>query len=158
VKVDFHGNGKPDFFTPEQISAQILSDLKANAEAYLGEPVTKAVITVPAYFNDAQRAATKDAGKLAGLEVLRIVNEPTAAALAYGIGLVPEGKIETKTIVVYDLGGGTFDVSLLEMELGVFEVLATGYASCGFRIAVDSVTNRPCGHLQWRYSPRRRRL
>ena len=98
----------------------ILQKLKADAEAYLGEPVTEAVITVPAYFNDAQRNATKDAGKIAGLEVLRIINEPTAASLAYGLD-----KEHDQTILVFDLGGGTFDVSVLELGDGVFEVKAT---------------------------------
>nr|WP_294900047.1 Fe-S protein assembly chaperone HscA [uncultured Pedobacter sp.] len=110
------------FYTPIELSALILKELKARAEHALKTNVNRAVITVPAYFNDSQRQATRDAGKLAGLDVLRIVNEPTAASLAYGIGLNPD---EQKTIAVYDLGGGTFDVSILKIENGIFEVLAT---------------------------------
>lgn len=115
-KVDIDGKK----YTPQEISAMILQKLKADAESYLGETVSQAVITVPAYFSDAQRQATKDAGKIAGLEVLRIINEPTAAALAYGLD-----KDNDQKIMVYDLGGGTFDVSILEIGDGVFEVLAT---------------------------------
>ncbi|MFW5654797.1 MAG: molecular chaperone DnaK, partial [Roseicyclus sp.] len=120
------GNGdawvevKGEKFSPSQISAQILTKMKETAEGYLGEDVTQAVITVPAYFNDAQRQATKDAGKIAGLEVLRIINEPTAAALAYGLD-----KKDSKTIAVYDLGGGTFDITILEIDDGLFEVKST---------------------------------
>ncbi|MCG8594235.1 MAG: Hsp70 family protein, partial [Kiloniellales bacterium] len=107
-------------YSPSQISAFILQKMKETAESFLGETVTQAVITVPAYFNDSQRQATKDAGKIAGLEVLRIINEPTAAALAYGLE-----KKKAGTIAVYDLGGGTFDVSILEIGDGVFEVKST---------------------------------
>nr|WP_274962467.1 molecular chaperone DnaK [Thioclava electrotropha] len=120
------GNGdawvevKGDKYSPAQVSAVILQKMKETAESYLGEEVTQAVITVPAYFNDAQRQATKDAGKIAGLEVLRIINEPTAAALAYGLD-----KKESKTIAVYDLGGGTFDITILEIDDGLFEVKST---------------------------------
>ena len=115
-KVDIDGKS----YTPQELSAMILQKLKADAEAYLGATVTEAVITVPAYFTDAQRQATKDAGKIAGLEVKRIINEPTAAALAYGMD-----KEANQKIMVFDLGGGTFDVSVLEISDGVVEVLAT---------------------------------
>jgi molecular chaperone DnaK len=118
ARVNVPINGKQ--YSPQEISAMVLGKLKADAEAHLGEAVTKAVITVPAYFNDSQRQATKDAGKIAGLEVMRIINEPTAAALAYGLD-----KKENETILVFDLGGGTFDVSLLEVGDGVVEVKAT---------------------------------
>jgi len=118
IKIDCKNLNKE--FSPEEISAQVLKKLVQDASTYLGESVTKAVITVPAYFNDSQRQATKDAGKIAGIEVLRIINEPTAASLAYGLG-----KKENETILVFDLGGGTFDVSILEVGDGVFEVLST---------------------------------
>ena len=107
-------------YSPSQIGSMVLLKMKETAEAFLGRPVSKAVITVPAYFNDQQRQATKDAGKIAGLEVLRIINEPTAAALAYGMD-----KADGKMIAVFDLGGGTFDISILEINGGVFEVKAT---------------------------------
>jgi molecular chaperone DnaK len=118
--IEVEVNGKPKQFSPPEISAMILSKLKADAETRLGEKITQAVITVPAYFNDSQRQATKDAGKIAGLEVLRIINEPTAASLAYGLD-----KKKDEKIAVYDLGGGTFDISVLEIGDGVFEVKAT---------------------------------
>jgi len=118
VKLDCPAQGKQ--FSPEEISAQVLRKLVEDASKYLGETVTQAVITVPAYFNDSQRQATKDAGRIAGVEVLRIINEPTAASLAYGLD-----KKANETILVFDLGGGTFDVSVLEVGDGVFEVLAT---------------------------------
>ena len=117
---DYKVNIDGKSYSPQEISAMILQKLKADAEAYLGEKVTEAVITVPAYFNDAQRQATKDAGKIAGLEVKRIINEPTAAALAYGLDNEKEQKI-----MVYDLGGGTFDVSIIDIGDGVIEVLST---------------------------------
>ena len=117
---DYHVNIDGKSYSPQEVSAMILQKLKADAEAYIGSPVTQAVITVPAYFTDSQRQATKDAGKIAGLEVLRIINEPTAAALAYGVD-----KENSQKIMVYDLGGGTFDVSVLEIGDGVIEVLAT---------------------------------
>src|SRR4051812_10648813 len=115
--IDIDGKG----YTAQEISARTLMKLKRDAEAYLGDTVTQAVITVPAYFNDAERTATKEAGQVAGLEVLRIINEPTAAALAYGLD--KEGA--DQTIIVFDLGGGTFDVSVLELGDGVFEVKST---------------------------------
>jgi len=124
VKIAVPGpEGKDKYYSPIELSAQILKSLKARIESELGQTVSRAVITVPAYFNDSQRQATRDAGKLAGLDVLRIVNEPTASSLAYGIGLKDED--EGRTIAVYDLGGGTFDVSVLRIEQGIFEVLST---------------------------------
>merc|ERR1712166_785569 len=116
-RVDIDGR----LYTPQEISAMVLQKMKKTAEDYLGQPVTRAVITVPAYFNDAQRQATKEAGEIAGLKVERIINEPTAAALAYGL----DKKSTDQKIVVFDLGGGTHDVSILELGDGVFEVLST---------------------------------
>ncbi len=133
-------------YSPSQISAFILQKMKETAEAYLGESVTQAVITVPAYFNDAQRQATKDAGKIAGLEVLRIINEPTAAALAYGLD-----KKDTKTIAVYDLGGGTFDITILEIDDGLFEVKSTnGDTFLGGEDFDMRIVNYPRGRVQER--------
>src|SRR5947199_6670650 len=120
ASVEGEVEGKPKQFSPAEISAMILGKLKSDAEMRLGEKITQAVITVPAYFNDSQRQATKDAGRIAGLEVLRIINEPTAASLAYGLD-----KKKDEEIAVYDLGGGTFDISVLEIGDGVFEVKAT---------------------------------
>ena len=135
-----NANGKS--LTPQEVSAMILSKLKADAERYLGETVSQAVITVPAYFTDAQRQATKDAGKIAGLEVLRIINEPTAAALAYGLDKV--GEADGHKILVYDLGGGTFDISVLEIADGVFQVLATAGNN---RLGGDDFDDRIISHL-----------
>jgi molecular chaperone DnaK len=151
-------------YSPQEISARILQKLKADAEAYLGDKVTEAVITVPAYFDDAQRQATKEAGQIAGLEVLRIINEPTAASLAYGLDKT-DGE---QTILVFDLGGGTFDVSLLELGEGVFDVKAT---SGDTHLGGDDWDQRIIDHLvttsatstgstsprtRWRFSASRR--
>ena len=119
--MEYKGDEKK--FFPEEISSMVLSKMKETAETYLGEKVTKAVITVPAYFNDSQRQATNDAGVIAGLNVLRVINEPTAAAIAYGLDKKPSS--EEKNTLIFDLGGGTFDVSILSIDGGVFEVKAT---------------------------------
>lgn len=130
-------NGKK--YSPSQIGGYVLSKLKETAESFLGTTVKNSVITVPAYFNDAQRQATKDAGKIAGLEVLRVINEPTAAALAYGL----EKADKNCTIAVYDLGGGTFDVSILELQSGVFEVCRVILSAC-FRVIVVCLNDECC--------------
>lgn len=120
IEVEFKGETKQ--FTPEEVSSMVLTKMRETAEAYLGGTVNNAVVTVPAYFNDSQRQATKDAGLIAGLNVLRIINEPTAAAIAYGLDKKVEGE---RNVLIFDLGGGTFDVSLLTIEEGIFEVKST---------------------------------
>merc|ERR1711963_1257139 len=122
IQVEFKCEQKT--FTPEEVSSMVLTKMKETAEAYLGKPVKDAVVTVPAYFNDSQRQATKDAGVIAGLNVLRIINEPTAAAIAYGLGKKKSSSVESN-VLIFDLGGGTFDVSILTIEDGIFEVKAT---------------------------------
>jgi len=147
VSVDMPGVGKKQL-SPEEVSAMILTKMKEVAENYLGQEVNYAVITVPAYFNDAQRQATKDAGAIAGLEVLRIINEPSAAAIAYGLD-----KKDEKNIIVFDLGGGTFDVSLLTIDNGVFEVLATaGDTHLGGEDFDQRVTDHFCKSFKKKHS------
>ncbi|KAK4174712.1 heat shock protein 70 family [Triangularia setosa] len=145
VEVDVFGSGEVKSFSPEEISAMVLGKMKEVAEAYLGEPVKHAVVTVPAYFNNKQRQATKDAGLIAGLNIVRVVNEPTAAALAYGINKL-DGE---RSILVYDLGGGTFDVSLLNLEDSVFEVLATAGNT---RLGGEDFDNKVIKHLANQFS------
>jgi heat shock protein 5 len=145
VSVEVHQ--KETTFTPEEISAMVLGKMKEIAESYLGEPVKNAVVTVPAYFNDAQRAATKDAGTIAGLNVLRVVNEPTAAALAYGLDKV--GDKNERQVLVYDLGGGTFDVSILTIEEGVFEVQSTAGDT---HLGGEDFDNRVISHFTKKYN------
>jgi heat shock protein 5 len=145
VSVEVHK--KETTFTPEEISAMVLGKMKEIAESYLGEPVKNAVVTVPAYFNDAQRAATKDAGTIAGLNVLRVVNEPTAAALAYGLDKVADKK--ERQVLVYDLGGGTFDVSILTIEEGVFEVQSTAGDT---HLGGEDFDNRVINHFVKKYN------
>merc|ERR1712232_473102 len=126
-RIQIDQNGKESLYAPEEISAMVLGKMKATAEAYLGQTVSRAVVTVPAYFNDDQRQATKDAGRIAGLTVERIVNEPTAAAIAYGLDdqAKEKGVVEDQNVLVFDLGGGTFDVTLLNLDEGVFDVLSS---------------------------------
>lgn len=143
VKVDV--NKTPKNLTPEEVSAMVLSKMKDIAEGYLGNKVTHAVVTVPAYFNDAQRQATKDAGTIAGLNVLRVVNEPTAAAIAYGL----DKTGDERQVIVYDLGGGTFDVSLLSIDNGVFEVLATAGDT---HLGGEDFDNRVIDHFVKQYN------
>ena len=144
VAVDVHKEEKT--FTPEEISAMVLGKMKEVAEAYLGEEVKNAVVTVPAYFNDAQRTATKDAGTIAGLNVLRVVNEPTAAALAYGLDKIDQKE---RQVLVYDLGGGTFDVSILTIEDGVFEVQSTAGDT---HLGGEDFDNRVISYLAKKYN------
>jgi molecular chaperone DnaK (HSP70) len=158
VEVDYRGAKQR--FSPEEISSMILGEMKASAELALGKKVKKAVITVPAHFNDQQRQATKDAGRIAGLDVVRIINEPTAAALAYGLhssGLEGAAETNKSNVVIFDLGGGTFDVSVLSMEGGVFAVKATGgdthlYAN-HFEQAKLQLTREPLPLCQLKLNP-----